>query len=1010
MLGKLVTRIFGSRQKRDLRRYWPNVETINEAFEKLSSLSDDQIRAKTEEFRQRLRDGETPEDLQAQAFAVAKEACRRLVGRTWDVVGHPLRWEMVPYDVQLIGGMVLHDGRIAEMATGEGKTLAAVAPLYLNALEGKGAHLVTVNDYLALRDSQWMGEVFRFLGLTVGVIQHGQTPAQRRGAYLADVTYGTNNEFGFDYLRDNMAVRVEDRVQRGHHFAIVDEVDSVLVDEARTPLIISGPVEGDMHRFDELKNHVTRLFAKQRDHVNAMITEAEKLLEKSEGKKDEDSRYEAGKLLLRVQRGAPKNRRFLKVLAETGVKRIIDQVEADYMRDKRLHEVDEELYFSVDERKHNCDLSELGRQFVSPTNPEHFVLPDLADELTQIDADPELGENEKRAAKEKLHANYDERAARLQNLNQLLKAYALYEKDVNYVVQEGKVVIVDEFTGRMMPGRRFSDGLHQALEAKEGVTIERDNQTLATITLQNYFRMYAKLAGMTGTAETEESEFMEIYKLDVVVIPTNRPVVRKDMDDVIFRTKREKFAAVIEEIKELFQKGEPVLVGTTSVETSELLSRMLKRDRVPHSVLNAKYHQMEAEIVSKAGLKSAVTIATNMAGRGTDIKLGSGVADLGGLRIMGTERHEARRIDRQLRGRSGRQGDPGSTRFYLSLEDDLMRLFGSDRIAGIMDKLGLQEGEVIEHSFVTHAIGKAQKRVEEQNFSIRKHLLEYDNVMNKQREIIYGRRLQSLEGADLGEESKSLVADIAAATVEEHTSKSERDVGEEWDFPGLRLQLGRRLGVDLDFVKLAQEGKGVDDLKEVAARAALDYYAEREQSIGAALFRQFERFVHLRTIDSAWRDHLYDLDRVREGIGLRAYGQKDPLLEYKKEAFELFSSLMDRIDLEVAERLMKTEIRLEAPPPPPATMVARRPAPIPAGVPVGAGGPAESSGPPAALRPRPAFPAAPSPGRAAPASPFGAASASLVGDGGQGGAKVGRNDPCPCGSGKKYKKCHGAGA
>ena len=1002
---KLVTKVFGSRQDRDLKRYWPSVKHIQQEFQKLGGLTDDELRAKTETFKKRIADGESTDDILYEAFAVVKEACRRLCGRSWDVVGHPLAWDMVPYDVQLIGGMVLNDGRIAEMATGEGKTLAAVAPLYLNALEGKGAHLVTVNDYLALRDSQWMGEVFRFLGLTVGVIQHGQSSEERRRQYLADITYGTNNEFGFDYLRDNMAVRVEDRVQRGHHFAIVDEVDSVLIDEARTPLIISGPVESDVHRFDELKGPVTRLFGKQRDLVNSLISDSEKLLEKAEAEKDEDARYEAGRLLLKVQRGAPKNRRFLKMLAETGVKRIIDRVEADHMRDKRLHELDEELYFTVDERKHNCDLSDLGRQFISPQNPEHFVLPDLADELDHIETNSDLADNEKREAKEKLHSTYDERAARLQNLNQFLRAYSLYEKDVNYVVQEGKVVIVDEFTGRMMPGRRFSDGLHQALEAKEGVTIERDNQTLATITLQNYFRMYAKLAGMTGTAETEEAEFMEIYKLDVVVVPSNRPLIREDMEDTILRTKREKFAAAIEEIKELHAKGQPVLVGTTSVETSELLSRMLKREKVPHSVLNAKYHQMEAEIVSKAGLKGAVTIATNMAGRGTDIKLGTGVKELGGLRILGTERHEARRIDRQLRGRSGRQGDPGSTRFYLSLEDDLMRLFGSDRIAGVMDKLGLQEGEVIEHSFVTRAIGKAQKRVEEQNFSVRKHLLEYDNVMNKQREIIYGRRLQSLEGADLGEESHSLVGDIAAATVEEFTTKSESNAADEqWDFTALRHQLGRRLGVDLDFAKLAQEGISPEDWKEIAVKATLDYYAERERAIGPELFRQFERFVHLRSIDAAWRDHLYDLDRVREGIGLRAYGQKDPLLEYKKEAFELFSALMDRIDLEVAERLMKTEIRLEAPPAPPVG-VASRPRALAVGAPSLAAVPGMA--PTASRLPDGARLSRGSPTPfAGPGQPTATRAAAPITKG----PSVGRNDPCPCGSGKKYKKCHGANA
>jgi preprotein translocase subunit SecA len=981
----ILAKIFGSRQVRDMKRYLPRVARVNAAFEALERLSDDELRAKTADFRSRLAEGATLDDLLDEAYAVVKEACRRLVGRSWQVVGQTVTWDMVPYDVQLVGGMVLHGGRIAEMATGEGKTLVAVMPLYLNALEGKGAHLVTVNDYLALRDSQWMGEVYTFLGLTVGCIQQGQSPMERRRAYGADVTYGTNNEFGFDYLRDNMAVRAEDRVQRGHHYAIVDEVDSVLIDEARTPLIISGPVESDTHRYDELKAPVQRLFGKQREFVNAQVTEAERLLQEAEQNGDDDKRREAGRLLLLVQRGAPKNRRFMKLLAETGVKKLIQEVEADYMRDKRLPELDEELFYTIDERKHNCDLMDKGRSVISPTNPEHFVLPDLADELTRIDGDESLSDREKLTAKDRLHETYGERAERLHNLGQLLKAYALYEKDVNYVLQEDKVVIVDEFTGRMMPGRRFSDGLHQALEAKEGVTIERDNQTLATITLQNYFRMYTKLAGMTGTAETEEGEFHEIYKLEVVVCPTNRKVVRTDHEDQLFRTKREKFAAVIEEIEAMHKEGRPVLVGTTSVETSELVSRMLKRTKIEHSVLNAKYHSKEAEIVARAGLEGAVTIATNMAGRGTDIKLGPGVAKMGGLHIIGTERHEARRIDRQLRGRAGRQGDPGSSRFYLSVEDDVMRLFGSDRMATMMDKLGVQEGEVIEHRWMTRAIGKAQKRVEEQNFGIRKHLLEYDNVMNKQREIIYKRRLLSLEGQNLEEECRDLVADIAAATVEQGTIETSEHA-EDWDLAELRRAFGRRLGVDLDFGTLAHE-RTVDELKGLAVQAVLDRYAEREAFAGPDLFRHFERFATLTTIDVHWKDHLYALDRLREGIGLRAYGQKDPLLEYKKEAFQLFTDLMDRIDLTTAERLMKTEIRTEAPVAP-AAAVAHRPSLVGAGARAAVPPP---GGPAARVPPPPGLP----PASAAPRT----ASQS-----------VGRNDPCPCGSGKKFKKCHGKNA
>ncbi|HMB67986.1 MAG TPA: preprotein translocase subunit SecA [bacterium] len=986
---KLLEKVFGSRENRTFRRYRSEIDAINAEFERLGSVSDEELQGRTAEFRRRLDEGESLDDLLVEAFATVKETCRRLCGKSWDVVGQQVAWEMVPYDVQLVGGMVLHSGRIAEMATGEGKTLVASMPMYLNALDGKGAHLVTVNDYLARRDAEWMGRIYTFLGLTFGVIQQGMTPEQRRAAYACDITYGTNNEFGFDYLRDNMAVRAEDRVQRPHNYAIVDEVDSVLIDEARTPLIISGPVESDTNRFDELKAPVQRLFARQRDLVNTKVTDAEKLLKRAEEEKDDEARYEAGRQLLLVQRGAPRNRRFMKLLAETGVKKLIQQVEADYMRDKRLHELDEELYYLIDERRHNCDLSEMGRQFLAPKNPEHFVLPDLADELTRVDGEPDLSEEERVAEREKVHRVFDERAERIQNLSQLLRAYSLYEKDVNYVVEDGKVVIVDEFTGRMMPGRRFSDGLHQALEAKESVKIERDNQTLATITLQNYFRMYTKLAGMTGTAETEETEFVQIYDLDVVVIPTNKPIVRDDKEDQLFRTKREKFNAVLEEIREVNAAGRPILVGTTSVETSELISRMLKRAKIPHSVLNAKYHQKEAEIIIKAGLSGAVTIATNMAGRGTDIKLGKGVADAGGLHIVGTERHEARRIDRQLRGRAGRQGDPGSSTFYLSLEDDLMRLFQSDRVAGIMDKLGVEDGEVIEHRFMTRAIEKAQKRVEEQNFGIRKHLLEYDNVMNKQREIIYKRRLLSLEGEEIGDECRSLVGDIAAATVDQFTVEADSEYADDWDWSGLRLELGRRLGVDVDFESLAREGQKPEQLRETAAESVLTRYREREEHVGADLFRQFERFVTLTTIDQNWRDHLYALDRLREGIGLRAYGQKDPLLEYKKEAFGAFSELMDRIDLQTAERLMKTEIRMEAPraPQPPVGVESR-----PELVGATAQGP---SGRAAAGPRRP-----PAPGPALPPGGQPATSAKTVG----------RNDPCPCGSGKKYKKCHGANA
>ncbi|HEY6867255.1 MAG TPA: preprotein translocase subunit SecA, partial [Candidatus Eisenbacteria bacterium] len=699
MFESLLKSIFGSKHERDVRAARVVVDEINQHAEAFRELSDEALRARTAEFKGRLAQAlegliEPEERLQAErealegllpeAFAAVKEACRRLVGRSWEVVGLPTTWDMVPYDVQLIGGMMLHQGRIAEMATGEGKTLVATMPLYLNALTGRGAHLVTVNDYLARRDSEWMGEIYKFLGLTVGCIQQGMDPPARRAQYECDITYGTNNEFGFDYLRDNMAVRPEHRVQRGFAFAIVDEVDSVLIDEARTPLIISGPVEHSDQAFDELKPLVERIVRAQAQYVTATLAEAEALL------KDPEQEYEAGIALLKVQRSAPKNKRFTKLLSEQpGLRKLITRVELDYLRDKRLHEVDEHLFYAIDEKARNVDLLEKGRDIMSPNDPDQFVVPDLAAQLSELEGREDLAPEAKIKEREAIYRTYGVKNERIHNIHALLKAYSLFERDVEYVVQDGKVLIVDEFTGRLMPGRRYSEGLHQAIEAKEGVRVEGETQTLATITLQNFFRMYEKLAGMTGTAETEAAEFWEIYKLEVSVIPTHKPCVRQDENDVVYRTKREKYNAVIEEIVALHEKGQPMLVGTISVEVSELLSRMLKRRGIKHNVLNAKYHQQEAEIVRDAGQRGAVTIATNMAGRGTDIKLGPGVPDLGGLHILGTERHESRRIDRQLRGRSGRQGDPGSSRFYLSLEDDLMRLFGSERISGLMQRMGV---------------------------------------------------------------------------------------------------------------------------------------------------------------------------------------------------------------------------------------------------------------------------------------------------------------------------------
>ena len=1016
MSENILTKIFGSKHERDVKKIKPIVEEINPLFEGYESLSDEELRGKTGEFKQRIKEylepyqieGTPAEELKKaeqeildqilpEAFAVVKETCRRLVGKKWEVCGIEIEWDMVPFDVQLIGAVVLHQGKIAEMATGEGKTLVATMPIYLNALSGKGVHLVTVNDYLAKRDSQWMGEIYKFLGLTVGCIQNEMDNAERKIQYNCDITYGTNNEFGFDYLRDNMAIRAEDRVQRGFYYAIVDEVDSVLIDEARTPLIISGPVSSSTQRYNEMKPLVDQLVKKQTVLVNKLVAEGEELLK--DGKE-----YEAGMKLLTAQRGAPKNKKLMKLLKETGVKKMITGVELDFMREKKLSEIDDLLYFSIDERESSTNLNEMGRSLLSPQEQALFVIPDITEGIHEIDSNPDLSFQEKIEKKEELYRLHAERSEKVHNISQILKAYSLFERDVEYVVQDGKVLIVDEFTGRLMPGRRYSDGLHQAIEAKEGVKVEGETQTLATITLQNYFRLYQKLAGMTGTAVTEAGEFWEIYKLDVLVIPTNEPVRRIDYNDVVYRTKREKYNAIIEEIKEYHQAGLPILVGTVSVEVSETLSRMLKREGIKHSVLNAKYHQQEAEIVSQAGKSGTVTIATNMAGRGTDIKLGSGVVkspycrliaenpegqcphleELNcyenvpcGLHILGTERHEARRIDRQLRGRSGRQGDAGSSRFYLSLEDDLMRLFGSDRIAAVMDRLGVKEGEVIQHGMVTKAIERAQKRVEAQNFAIRKHLLEYDNVMNQQREVIYDRRAAALEGADLKEEVLGLIEKVVESKVNQFTGSNEYP--ENWNLTGLREELRKIFLLELkfkdeDIPKLTQ-----NELKEKITSVVKEIYENKEKAYGSEIMRQLERFAMLQAIDESWKEHLYELDMLKTGIGLRAYGQKDPLLEYKKEAFQMFAEMVDRVDEEALSLIYKLQVREKE-------EQARRREPEKrlqaihqeaAGMGYSTTNQAEEV----------------APGKSKPVKV---------------GQKVGRNDPCPCGSGKKYKKCCGA--
>lgn len=985
MLSNVLKKVFGSKNDREIKKIQPVLEEINQNFEQFEKLSDEQLQAKTQEFKDRIENGETLDELLPEAFAVVKQACKRMVGKKWMAAGNEIEWDMVPFDVQLIGGIVQHQGKISEMATGEGKTLVATMPLYLNALEGKGAHLVTVNDYLAQRDAEWMGEVFKFLGLTVGVILNQMTPAQRREAYNCDITYGTNNEFGFDYLRDNMSGAPEDIVQvRGHHYAIVDEVDSVLIDEARTPLIISGPVEHATHNYDEVKPLVDDLVRKQTRYVNALIAEAEKLMEN-----DEDG-SEAGLKLLIAQRGAPKNKRLEKLYQRQGIKKLVFDIESEFIRDKRIHEVDEELFYSIEEKHHSINLTEKGRHDLSPNNPDEFVLPDLAEEFSKIEGDDSIKPEEKQVQKNEIQIEYARKNEKLHNISQLLKAYSLFEKDHEYVVQEGKVLIVDEFTGRIMYGRRYSDGLHQALEAKENVKIEGETQTLATITLQNYFRLYDKLAGMTGTAETEANEFWDIYKLDVVVIPTNKPISRQDNEDYIYRTKREKLNSVIEEITRLHHLGRPVLVGTVSVDVSETLSRMLKRQKIPHSVLNAKYHKQEAEIISKAGQPGAVTIATNMAGRGTDIKLSPQVRGNGkfagedgtpyGLHIIGTERHESRRIDRQLRGRSGRQGDPGATRFYLSLEDELMRLFGSDRLIKVMDRLGAEEGEVITHSMVTKAIEKAQKRVEEQNFSIRKRLLDYDDVMNKQREVVYKKRRKALLEPVSEDDLKEMIDEFLETQFEIHADEK-KDI-DDWDIDELNDIILRTLTVD--FKSIGDEklhSMRAEDIREYVKEEAWRLYEYKRSKVGDELLNDFQKYITLRIIDENWKDHLHQMDLLKEGIGLRAYGQKDPLIEYKREAYEMFMDMMEAINQRVLEMIWRTQF-VEAPSPRrglPSRIQLVHQDSTNMGLTQGKSD-IQKAGEQRSDKPSPV----------------------RVEN------KVGRNDPCPCGSGKKYKKCHGA--
>jgi preprotein translocase subunit SecA len=916
-----------------------------------------------------------------EAFAVVKETARRFVENTtievtataydrelsqqkeyiqlkgdkahwansWDAAGKPITWDMIHYDVQLIGGIALHQGKIAEMQTGEGKTLVATLPVYLNALTGKGVHLVTVNDYLAKRDSAWMAPIFQFHGLSIDCVDyHKPNSQERRNAYLADITYGTNNEFGFDYLRDNMAHTAEDLVQRKHNYAIVDEVDSVLVDDARTPLIISGPTpEGDRHEFDILKSNVGNLVSTQRSLLTGVLAEAKAKI------KDGDT-TEGGLLLYRVFRGLPKNKALIKFLSEEGVKQLLQKTENHYMQDnnREMPKVDEALYFVIDEKNNQIDLTEKGIELLSENNQDKnfFILPDIGGEIAKIEAQ-ELEAQKEASEKEILFKDFDIKSERIHSMNQLLKAYTLFEKDVEYVVMENKVKIVDEQTGRIMEGRRYSDGLHQAIEAKENVKIEAATQTYATITLQNYFRMYQKLSGMTGTAVTEAGEFWEIYELDVIEIPTNRPIARKDDDDLIYKTKREKYNAVIEKVTELSLAGRPVLIGTTSVEISELLSKMLNIRKIKHNVLNAKMHKKEADIVAEAGNPGIVTIATNMAGRGTDIKLSEIVKNAGGLAIIGTERHDSRRVDRQLRGRSGRQGDPGSSQFYVSLEDNLMRLFGSDRVAKVMDRMGLEEGEVIQHSMMTKSIERAQKKVEENNFGIRKRLLEYDDVMSAQREVIYKRRKHALQGSRLKLDVLNMLFDTCEDII--LNNKPSNDY-KNFEFEiitnfSMTAPLSEAQFLETPENELTQNLydallKHYEEKTELNAQMAFpvikDVYErpgnkferivvpftdgvkslnvvtnlkEAYESKGKHLIEDFERNITLAIIDDAWKDHLRKMDELKQSVQLAVHEQKDPLLIYKFEAFELFKSMLSQLNKEVLSYLIKGSLPSQNP-------------------------------------------------------------------------------------------------
>ncbi len=967
MIGKIFKMFAGRHYKKFLRHCQPIVDKINDIEREYQNLSDEDLQNKTLEFKKRLAAGELLDKLLPEAFAVVKNAARRLCGTKCMVCGHEVVWDMVHYDVQLIGGIALHQGRIAEMATGEGKTLVATLPLYLNALTGGNCQLVTVNDYLALRDATFMGYLYNFLGLTVGCLQNSMDSEARKQAYSCDITYGTASEFGFDYLRDNgTTFSADEQVQRGHFFCIVDEIDSILIDEARTPLIISGSSDEDEYMpFSDLKQDVEHLVNLQQKLCNTLVSEAKVILENG----DVDNR-DAYKKLWQVKQGMPKNRQFLKLMENGIFRKKFDkfdlEISSEFARDEK-YRTKEELYYSIDEKNQQADLTEIGRRALRPDDCDAFVLPDLPVIFAEID-EKNISLEDKKALKQSSEERFNKVSTDIHCLSQLLRAYSLYNKDEQYAVIDNKVVIIDENTGRAMPGRRWSDGLHQAIEAKEGLHVEGETKTYATITLQNYFRMYEKLAGMTGTAETEAQEFNDIYKLNVVVIPTNKPCIRIDLNDCIYKTRREKYNAVVNDIKSAHGKGQPILVGTTSVDSSELLSKMLKREGISHNVLNAKYHAREADIIAQAGVRGAVTIATNMAGRGTDIKLGEGVSELGGLLVLGTERHESRRIDRQLRGRCARQGDPGCSKFFVSLEDHLMRLFASSGpIASLLHKT-FKEGEVLEHPLLNRSIQTAQKKVEEFHYSMRKRLLQYDDVLNKQREVIYSLRNEVLHNNSAREVLFDMVEDAL------NDLCSECLENEDFKLLASKININFPVAIDEAFLR----GKSLDQIVEEVTNKIKTVYALKEEVEGEDHITFIERFVILHAIDHNWQNHLTEMDELRNSVGLRGYGQRDPLNEYKNEAFACFEAMLQSVKSDVCYRIFRSSSNAESF----GSMINKIANNLKLS---GANNPSDST----------------------PDDDVGNTKQRGINIVIHSQETVGRNELCPCGSGKKYKKCCG---